>query len=323
MLQQHPPRLSKKRTPAGYFFLRLVVKFSKPVLSFDEQIDLLEQRGMHIPDRDEALSALSRLNYYRLSAYWYPFYDGDPKHHQFRPGTSFHTVLRLYDFDRRLRLRITDAVERFEVALRTQFAYQLAHRHGPWAYEEPRHFAEQQAHTGRLASLDRELTRSEETFIKHYRNTYSDPQRPPIWITAEVMSLGLLSGLYKNLAARSDRKAIADVFGLDETVLASFAHHVTVVRNICAHHGRLWNRQLVVTMQLPRRGDADLLTSLNTSAPRKLYNTLAILCWLLRSISDDTRWCGQIMGLISDYPEVNPLEMGFPARWDKLPLWVL
>src|SRR5699024_5140451 len=135
--------------------------------------------------------------------------------------------------DRQLRSCVMDAIARFEIALRTCFAYQLAHRHDPWAYEKPDLFTDATKHTSRLASLDRELRRSQETFILHYKQQYSSPQRPPIWIACEVMSLGLLSGLFDSLLRRADRQAIAETFGLDELVLRSLAHHLTVIRNTC------------------------------------------------------------------------------------------
>ncbi|RZO83999.1 MAG: Abi family protein [Oceanococcus sp.] len=297
------------------------MKFNKPALNYQQQIALLKQRGMQIADETSAATALARLNYYRLAAYWYPFYDGDPKNHQFRPGTNLDAVLRIYDFDRRLRLRLVDAIERFEVALRTQFAYVLAHTHGAWAYEDPVLFSDQQKHTGRLGSLDGEIRRSEESFIKHYLQTYTTPQRPPIWVVCEVMSLGLLSGLFDNLKARKDRQAIAGHFGLDEVVLRSLAHHVTVVRNICAHHGRLWNRQFVVTTKLPKKGPVRVMQALEPAAPRKLYNTLVLIADMLLVISDDRNWRAQLIGLIDEYPEADVAAMGFPADWRNRQIW--
>jgi abortive infection bacteriophage resistance protein len=221
------------------------LRYVKPPLTLREQVTRLKQRGMIFSDERAAERVLARLNYYRLTAYWYPFY-ADANKHDFTPGTRFDTVIARYDFDRRLRLRVIDAIERFEIALRTQFAYQLAHKHGAWTYEEASLFADKTQHTSRLAALDRELNRSQETFVLHYREKYT-PQRPPVWIACEVMSLGLLSGLFDGLKYRQDRRAISYEFGLDETVLRSFSHHVTFVRNICAHHARLWNRRFAIT----------------------------------------------------------------------------
>lgn len=309
------------RTPAGYLFVGFGMKFTKPPITILEQIDLLRARGMEIEDQAVAEAALSRLNYYRLSAYWHPFYEGDPRRHRFRAGASFSSALRCYEFDRRLRLRLTDAIERFEVALRTQFSHQLAQRHGSWAYENPALFDRAKEHARRLSKLDNDIARSKDTFIKHYGKTYTVPERPPIWMIAEVVSLGWLSQMLKGLKARADRNAIAEAFGLDERVLTSFAEHITVVRNICAHHGRLWNRRHTVTLKLPEHGDDVLLKSLNEKAPHRIYNTIVILCWLLTAISDDDRWRGQVVGLLDEYPEIDPTHMGFPADWRGREIW--
>lgn len=112
------------------------MKYAKPALSLDEQIDQLARRGMHIPDRESATHTLRHINYYRLRAYWLPFeipseVGGD---HTFRPGTAFPDAVALYAFDRRLRLLVMDAIDRFEVSLRTRWAHVLAMRHGPHCY---------------------------------------------------------------------------------------------------------------------------------------------------------------------------------------------
>ena len=53
--------------------LQLLSKFAiKPALTIDQQIDLLEKRGLLIPDHERAHRHLSNISYYRLSAYMLP-----------------------------------------------------------------------------------------------------------------------------------------------------------------------------------------------------------------------------------------------------------
>lgn len=165
------------------------LKFPKKATTFDQQIDLLIERGMEIPDRDYARHCLTHLNYYRLGAYWLPF-ESDHASHAFKPGTHFDDVVSLYVFDRELRLLVMDAIERIEVSIRTQWAYQLAHRYGPHAYLEPSIFKNSNIHQCCLTKLREELRRSKEVFVSHYQNNYTDPALPPIWAAVEVMSLG-------------------------------------------------------------------------------------------------------------------------------------
>ena len=117
----------------GYFFLgQEKVKYNKPPTTYEQQIQLLEQRGMLVPDKPSAQHYLSHINYYRLGAYWLPF-EADHDNHSFQKGTNFDQVLDLYVFDRELRLLVMDAIERIEVSIRTQWAYHFSHKYGPHA----------------------------------------------------------------------------------------------------------------------------------------------------------------------------------------------
>lgn len=107
--------------------------YSKPALTIDEQIGLLEKRGLSIHDHDRAARHLSNISYYRLSAYMLPYrlVDACGKYmDQFVAGTTWDCVYDLYKFDRKLRLLVFDAIERIEIALRTQVSYQSSHKYG-------------------------------------------------------------------------------------------------------------------------------------------------------------------------------------------------
>ncbi|MDH4412970.1 MAG: Abi family protein [Rhizobium sp.] len=298
------------------------MKFTKPSLDFAEQISLLKQRGMAIPDEDEALHYLKYISYYRLRAYWLPF-EVPPSasgQHAFKAGTSFDDVLELYVFDRQLRILLIDAIERVEVAIRAAWAYHLAQTYGPHGYLDPNHYARADHFQKSLTSLLDEISRSRDTFIAHYRTKYSDPAQPPIWMTAEILSLGQLSKWVSNLKLRSDRKAIAANFGLDERVFLSVVHHLTYVRNICAHHGRLWNKQFIVTMMVPNT-PASLRLAMNPHDTRRVYNTLAVMIYLLGKLAPGSTWRNEVRNLFSSAPKADPAAMGFPVDWTKMPYW--
>ncbi|MCJ2108529.1 Abi family protein [Methylobacterium sp. E-041] len=128
------------------------------------------------------------------------------------------------------------------VGLRGNWAHHLAIKYGPHGYLEPKFYDRPGYYAKALTSLIDEIDRSNDTFIVHYRNKYDDPEHPLIWMAAEIMSLGQLSKWVGNLKLRADRQSIAKCFGLDKKIFISAAHHLTYVRNICAHHGRLWNK---------------------------------------------------------------------------------
>ena len=298
------------------------MKFSKPSLSTDDQISLLERRGLSVPDRVHAKRCLQHISYYRLRAYWLPFEDVCPTEgdHKFKAGVTFDDALALYIFDRQLRLLVMDAIERVEVALRAGWAYHLAMKYGPHGYVDPNLYDRPERYAKALTSLMEEIQRSTDTFMVHYKNKYDDPQMPPIWMTAEVMSLGQLSKWYGNLKLRQDRQAIAKPYGLDEKMLVSIAHHLTYVRNICAHHGRLWNKQFTVTMTVPTF-PAALSLAINPSTVRKLYNTLATLNYLMPIIAPGTQWRKGLIDLIGSCDLAETQSMGFPLNWKTMPAW--
>jgi len=149
--------------------------FNKPPFSISEHISQWISRGLLIPDLARAHRYLSVISYYRFSAYTLPFQVGDPEHH-FRAGTTFEAVLDLYIFDRQLRLLILDAIERIEVALRARMTNVLAENHGSYAYLKKDIFDTRYNHDWLIRQIRRKCDDSQaETFIKHYRAKYTDP----------------------------------------------------------------------------------------------------------------------------------------------------
>jgi len=299
------------------------MQFAKPPLPFGTQLDQLEARGLAIPDRDDALRVLSHLNYYRLRAYWLGMEQpkGSNGEHSFVPGSTFDMALALYVFDRRLRLLVMDAVEQVEVSVRTQWAHHLALKYGSHAYLDRSLFRNPDVYARGLTNLKEEIDRSQETFIEHYKTTYDTPPMPPIWAACEVMSLGQLSKWVGNLGRRQDRQRIAEAYDLDESTLKSFLHHLTAIRNLCAHHSRLWNRRFTITMKIPTVRPSTALAWFNPAADRQLYNTLVMLGMLLRVIGPATSWPSRVRSLLDGAPLADPTTMGFPSDWRSRGLW--
>lgn len=309
------------RTTAGYLYGGLAMKFTKPPLSIEQQLRLLQSRGMAIENHERDARYLGHINYYRLRAYWLPFEDkGNGTEHRFKPGTTFNDILTLYIFDRKFRLLVMEAVERLEISFRTRFAHELAMKYGSHAYLNASLFSRTDLHRRCIKSLIGDIKCSQETFIKHYQTIYDDPELPPIWAICEVMTFGQLSIWYKNLKRSSDRNAIARIYGIDEVILGSFMHHLTHIRNLTAHHCRLWNRRLVFTMTIPTLPN-ELTGMFNRQADRNIYNTLVMLSYLLKLISPGTSWPGRIKKLIEEYIPDKTVAMGFLDDWRGLPMW--
>jgi len=292
--------------------------FTKPATTHDQQIRLLESRGLIIGDEARVKHYLRHINYYRLAGYWLPF-EVDHAAHLFQGGTSFDDVLNLYVFDREFRLHLLDAIERVEVSLRAQWAHYMAHQHGPHAYLDARHAASLKLHARHLAKLEEEVARSEESFIQHYQRTYDRPASPPVWAVSEIMSFGMLSRWITQMVP-SDRAAIAKTYNLDQGILKGFVRHLTYIRNLCAHHSRVWNRRMTVTMPLPKSKPSDLKPNMTTHNTRNIYNSLVMLVYLMSIISPGSQWKNRLLELLEVH-RVDVQKMGFPVDWRELPIW--
>jgi abortive infection bacteriophage resistance protein len=290
--------------------------FTKPATTHADQVALLQKRGMIVPNIPYAIFHLKHLNYYRLGAYWLPF-ELDHATHTFRSGTTFDEVLSLYIFDRELRLLVLDAIERIEVSMRSQWAYEVAHSYGPHAHLDQTLAIDPGLWTKDMALLTTEVQRSKETFILHLQATYSEAL-PPIWAICEVMSLGLLSRWYSNLGDNSVRSKIAAHYGLDVKVLRSWLHHLSLLRNTCAHHGRLWNRETAV-IPMFRHKPAALLPQVQIGS-KKIYNSLVIMLYLMDIVSPGHSWRIDLIALLQKNGG-NLSAMGFLVDWDKRPIW--
>ncbi|HEY1662410.1 MAG TPA: Abi family protein [Verrucomicrobiae bacterium] len=292
---------------------------NKPPKTLVEQLQILQGRGLAVTDEAQALHCLEHHNYYRISAYRFVLtVPGNPD--QFQPGTTFDDLWALYHFDRTLRLLISEAVKRVEISVRARWAYVLGHAHGPQAYEDAAAFRNPQRHHHSLERLDEELDRSDEVFVTHYHQRYQ-MQRPPIWAVCEVMSFGLLSRFYENIKRDRDKKQIANTYSLSIDNLKSLLEHCVYIRNLCAHHSRLWNRRFTITVQLPQSSPAPVIPNLNPAENRRIYNTLVLLIHMVSVIEPAATWPKRLLQhLVTLKPELLP-HMGFPGDWRQRPFW--
>lgn len=298
------------------------VLYSKCALSYDEQLALLEQRGLVVADRPYAIDILSRISYYRLSAYWHPFRMKDAdglRQSQLQPGTTFEDVLSLYEFDRKLRLLVLDALERVEVSIRTAVTHRLGIVHGTFAHEDPNNFHPRFDHKAWVVKLHHETHRSSDAFTAHYQASYSGFPRMPVWMMSELISLGSLSRLYRGMQ-HSDKRIVASQLNIHHKRLQDWLHVLTYVRNVCAHHSRLWNRELAIKPMAMAESEWNhpFLPSRD-----RVFCVLLMLRYLLRQTEKGTEWldhCNQALTPIAAEPSLR-LSMGIPDNWTTHPYW--
>jgi len=292
--------------------------YSKPPLSYTQQLALLQQRGLTVTNQAQAEHLLAVVSYYRLSGYWYPLL-ADKVNHVFKPGATFDVAFELYKFDRAFRMLILREIEKIEVAVRARLIYSCSMAHGPFWFLDQKHFQDPVSHGSTLGSLKKELDRSDEEFIKAFQQKYADPL-PPSWMTFEVASFGTVSRLYKNLKPGRMRREVARSFGLSDTVFISWLHTLVYLRNVCAHHARIWNRVLGIAPEQPRTTAHTWLSS-PPANPRKLYFALSIILYLHRTVNPHTTFVLKLKDLFAAHPNVDPAAMGFPLNWAQESLW--
>ncbi|WP_328811831.1 Abi family protein [Rhodococcus sp. NBC_00294] len=327
----------------------------KPYLTIEQQIERLSSRGMLVADEQNAERWLSMVGYYRLSGYWYPFYssnDAGQRVDEFMPGTTFDDVAGLYEFDRHLKNHLLSAIERVEVAMRSKIGHTLGAR-GSLAHLDASNFdmdfVQRGDHMDWLAIAFGRVKRQrgKDVSLKHHFQNYAG--QVPVWVLTEVLDFSDLSKLYVGLKAE-DRDAIARQLGVPQPGVSDVPRHgrgssahrrdrrrrsdgpsgalskpleqLAIVRNICAHHSRLWNRKLMpigtpLLQSLPEFDGVPAQTD-------TVYGTICSAAFLLDAISPGNTWVTRLRLLIDDrfpYGLRSLGEMGFPPNWSELPLW--
>ena len=288
-----------------------------------DQIQLLLSRDMQFRDVNNAPHFLANISYYRLKGYWWELQDDKINHH-FASNSYFEDVIDLYNFDRHFRLIVFNAIERIEVALRTKLIYHLSILHGECWYIDQSIFTDKIQHAAFLSHLSREMNNSSEEFMKsHYKNHKND--YPEAWKALEVVTLGALSKVYDNLNHQLPAKSrIANEFGLNSSSdFSSWLRVITLVRNIIAHHGRLWNRVLITKYSWPKNMELTLLDYTPDEARRKkIFPLLAAMLFLNDQVSPGHSLKKEVLDLVQQFPTIPIYKMGFPPHWFNQPILI-
>lgn len=305
--------------PGCFFYERLLLmKYLKESLTFEQQAELLIKRGLIVDDKSFLIDRLSSINYYRLSAYLFPFrIEGSDN---FKQGTKFSDIYHRYTFDRRFRCLIFDAVERFETALKTKLVNKFTLKYGPFGYLDIKNFHQfQQSDFDKMQKIIKEDVKhaeKNEIFVKHFKAKYED-KHLPLWMVSEVISYGTMLIMFKHLQYHF-KQEIAREFNTQLQVFESWVLCLSVIRNICAHHARLWNRRLGIKPRIPNpRKHPDWHGASN----EKPFVILLILNHLLHRCAPKSHWKERIENLMNEYKDLPLQNMGFPKDWQSHPLW--
>lgn len=291
----------------------------KEFKTYNEQVDILVRRGMDIGDRDEAIFLLQQVSYYRLSGYCYPFreFKDSSRADTFFPGTRLRDVVDLYRFDSRLRTATFTALTPIELAIRAHLGHELGSL-DPLIHLDPNKLGvtvdtpKKEKYNSWRKRYDRELESSREDFVNHHKQKYGG--NLPVWAATEIMDWGSLTYLYE-LSPRSVQNIISSQCNLTAPQLRSWLKALNIVRNICAHHGRLFNRVHAISPKLPAQGTHTDLDCINTDWKRT-FGQLTLIQFLLDRFTVGNKKL--LPTVVQSFPEVQivPIShMGAPDNW--------
>ena len=296
------------------------MKYSKQPIDIPEQLSILKQRGLIIEDNKLAIQDFSSISYFRLACYWKTF-EQNFETHKFATGTNLSKIISLYTFDRDLRSIIFAAIQDIEIAIRTRIIHYFSIVHGAFWFMDKELFSDEKIFQKCLENLKIEVSRSKEEFLQDHFLKYDEPPMPPVWKTLEVASFGTLSKLYCNMQDVAVKKSVAKSFGLPQyRYMESWMRSISVLRNYCAHHARLWNRRFPMIPQMPEHLPLNLISTKQLKAV-KIYPQLSALLYLEQNISPKAKVKEKFLNLFAKQPPERMKAMGFPNDWIFQDLW--
>ena len=213
----------------------------KDFKTIDEQIEILRSRGLTIEDEAEAKDFLLRNNYYRVSGYSLTLRKNDV----FAKSATFQNIEDIYNFDHEFRHIILHHIETIEVQIKSIYAYEFTKVYGPLGYLDTANFSNQAKHKEIIdkANQQKRQRLAHEAYLKHFINDLH--QEIPLWAYVDLLTISDISFLY-SISERPLKETIAHRFGLTmhrgPEILGQYMHSMTIIRNLCAHGSRIYNR---------------------------------------------------------------------------------
>lgn len=296
------------------------MKYSKKPETAEQHCSILIERGLIIADKERAIKYLNTVGYFRLTGYMFHLQSDDGKH-IFVAGTKFEEVIKLYQFDKKLRNIISEYLERIEICLRAKLTDKYSIQYGFFWYNDYNLFEDREIFDTINKEIQDTFSAPKEQFLKKFKFKYTSETIPPSNMALEILSLGKLARLYKALKNREGKSEIATEFNLPTNVITSWFIYLANVRNICAHHSRLWNKKVTVDRPIfPSREKYKFKGKSFDDSNTTLYGIISIIDRLLISFNPENGFTEKIEKLIDEY-SVDCSLMGFPENWVETANW--
>jgi len=283
----------------------------KPHLSISGQVQKLIDRNLVVDEPELLEKTLLDTNYYRLSGYLRPFQisPGKGGDDNFKPGTTFEEVFRTYELDTQLRAALWNLIAPIEVVVRARFAYYVSCRLGPDGYAAEKNYKSADVFSQVIGPIDDDINQSKEVFIKHHNESYQG-EEIPVWAAFEVVSFGNLIRALNGLKSADIRRDLAAGLNLHPDFLTGALKHLSYVRNICAHHARLWNRTPTVKMPHLTAVNHPLYKRFQKTNLASTAQTLMLVTYLHKRIYPNLSSSGELIETLTPYEDLS-FSMGF------------
>jgi abortive infection bacteriophage resistance protein len=292
--------------------------YNKPALSNGALADLLIKRGLKVDSIEKLKKYLQNVSYYRLSGYIYPYkkLDADENNIQdyFKTETTFQQIIEDYEFDSNLRVLLLKYLESIETLIKTRINNYMSLNGNPFWYLNNSNFENIEKHSSFLCSIKKEERSSSEKFIRHFQKKYIDSEFPPSWMALELCSFGTISHLFKNLK-ELHKEHISNELHVKASELGSWLHTLSYCRNICAHHMRMWNRNLTIKPKYAAIKECLYTNANEKPETHKIFTLFCIMAYLLNNIDKKESFISELNTLIKKYEKLDINSMGLREDW--------
>lgn len=279
----------------------------KSPATVEEQIEKLKSRGCVVEDYDHAVCALSNINYYRLAHYFAVFLETK---NRYREGTSFETVMHIYDFDRLMRSLLLVALEEVEITMRANISNYHALKYGALGYLNESSFDNHHIHKAFLKKIDRMIENNTgEQLVTHHMQKYGGAF--PLWVIMELFSFGSLNTFFSDMKLEDKRAVAENAFGLPYRCVESWLLCLSELRNRCAHYNRLYDDPFgAIPRQIP---------GIERNMSDTLFDYILVLKQLYpRNEIWNIMIAGRLSQLIAEYSMyIEFSRIGFPDDWQN------
>ncbi len=286
----------------------------KDFKTIDEQIEILRSRGLTITDETKAKEFLLHNNYYRISGYSLTLRKNDV----FSKSATFQNIVDIYNFDHELRHIILQYIEIIEVQMKSIYAYEFTKVHGAIGYLDDSFFTNSAKHKEITDKADQQKRQRlpHEAYLKHFINDLH--QDIPLWAYVDLLTISDISFLY-SISEQGIRDSVAQTFGLTmkkgAVILGSYMHSMTIIRNLCAHGSRLYNRLFEQKPSLNKSEKALLIKNSDGEIDNAHFYGFILIMRRLLPADKFNEMKQSIISLTKKYPFVRMDYYGFRSDW--------